>query len=94
MSFIEQIFILFFQLIESGIRFVFEFFEMLFSGMPGNNKEYKAEFASASTLLSSWNHGFNISGRRSLTIKDSYKGAMIISPTGGGKLLWFLSHPY
>src|SRR5690349_4479999 len=85
MKLIEQLFILIFQMIESIFRFFFDMLEMLISGFKRPNKEYNAEFASASILLSSWNQGFCLTGRSNLTVKQSYQNALIIGSTGTGK---------
>ena len=85
MNLIEQLFKLIFQLFEAAIKFAFEFFAMIISGIPKKNKGYKAEFASASVLLSSRQKGFCLTGRRNLSVKDSYQNALVIGGTGTGK---------
>jgi type IV secretion system protein VirD4 len=85
MSFIEQLFNLIIQLLEAVFKFVFEFIEKLFSSVPKRNTAYKAEFASAATVLSSRKYGFCLTGRKNLSVKDSYQNAIVIGGTGVGK---------
>jgi len=82
---IDQIFKLLFQFLESIFGFVFEFFEVLISGIPIKNKKYSAEFAPVSTLFSRSYHGFCLTGRKNLSVKHSYQNALIIGGTGVGK---------
>lgn len=49
------------------------------------NKKYDSKFASAWSLLSPWNYGFNLTGDKSLTVKNTYQNALISAPTGMGK---------
>ena len=69
-------------MLEGVISFLFEAVELWFSP---RKKEYNAEFASQGTLLSRYNHGFCLTGRRNLTVKDSYQNAIIVGGTGTGK---------
>src|ERR1044072_9065563 len=85
MELIEQLFELFFKAVETGARLTFDFFEMLMSGIPIKNKEYSATFISQGELLSSRQHGFCLTGRRNLSIKNSYQNALVIGGTGTGK---------
>ncbi len=80
-QFIEFIF----GLLESILKFAFEFISELFSQIPAKNREFNAEFASQGTLLSSKNTGFCLTGRRNLSLKDSYQNALITGGTGTGK---------
>jgi type IV secretory pathway TraG/TraD family ATPase VirD4 len=82
---IDQIFKLLIQGLEAVFGFVFEFFEVLISGIPKKNKEYKAEFVPVGTLFSRWDNGFCLTGRKCLSIKHSYQNALIIGGTGVGK---------
>jgi type IV secretion system protein VirD4 len=82
---IDEFFKLIFSLLEAAFGFVFEFFEVLISGVPKKSKEYKADFISPSVLLSSRYKGFCLTGRRNLSVKDSYQNAIIIGGTGTGK---------
>ncbi len=50
-----------------------------------DDKKYKAKFAPSRSLLSPWNHGFNLTGDKSLSIKNSYQNSLIIASTGMGK---------
>ena len=85
MTIIEQFFELFFQITGTVFQFLFEFFEMIFTGIPKKNKSYSADFAPAGTILSTWNYGFNLTGRKKMTVKNSYQNALIIGGTGAGK---------
>ncbi|RPH33016.1 MAG: hypothetical protein EHM93_06800 [Bacteroidales bacterium] len=82
MDVIIQIFKLLFEMLEGIINFSFEAIELCFSP---RKKEYNAEFASQGALLSRYNHGFCLTGRRNLTVKDSFQNALIIGGTGTGK---------
>src|SRR5580698_10521796 len=46
-----------FQIIDEIFGFIVECIEWLFSGIPETNIEYKAEFVSAKTILSTYNDG-------------------------------------
>ncbi len=85
MNLIQQLFLLLFQLLEAAVKFVFEFFEMLFTGIPKKRESYSAEFARGGTVLSRRAVGFCLTGRKNLSIKDSYQNALIIGGTGVGK---------
>src|SRR6476469_4907237 len=52
-----------------------------FSKKKGNN----ADFASEGILLSRWNYGFSLTGRKQITIKDSFMNSLIAGTTGSGK---------
>jgi type IV secretion system protein VirD4 len=81
MQTIEQIF----TILISGLEHLFEFLSGLISGIPSKSKEYKAEFAPESSLLSSWNKGFCLTGTKNLSIKHSFQNALVIGYTGSGK---------
>lgn len=85
MKLIEQLFILVFQLIETLFRFSFEMLEKLYYDLPGKNKVYNATFISERDVLSTRNKGFCLTGRRCLSVKDSYQNALVIGGTGTGK---------
>ncbi|MBK5286583.1 MAG: type IV secretory system conjugative DNA transfer family protein, partial [Bacteroidia bacterium] len=85
MKIIEQLFSLLIEMLEGIFRFTFEFFEVLFSGIPKKSKGYNAEFASAGILLSRREYGFCLTGKRNLSVKDSYQNALVIGGTGTGK---------
>ena len=82
MEIITQLFKLVFELLEGILKFFFEAIELGFSN---KKKEYNAEFASQGILISRYNYGFCLTGRRNLTCKDSYQNALIIGGTGVGK---------
>lgn len=85
MQTIKQIFTIIFQLLGVMLNMLAELLTFLMSNWGGKNKEYKADFAAGSGLLSFWNKGFCLSGRKNLTVKDSYQNALIIGGTGTGK---------
>ena|ERR1035437_9028548 len=85
MNIIIQITEFIFRLLEGGLKFLFEFFELVITQIPKNNHEYNAEFVSQGTLLSNGNAGFCLTGGRNLTVKHSYQNALIIGGTGTGK---------
>lgn len=82
MEVITQLFKMLFEMIEGLLTLLFEAVDLCFSP---KKKEYNAEFASQGTLLSRYNHGFCLTGRRNLTVKDSYQNALIVGGTGTGK---------
>jgi type IV secretion system protein VirD4 len=85
MNIIEQLFKLLIGIFETVFGFIFEFLSELFTGIPKNNEGYNAEFVSTGTVASRWNYGFCLTGRRNLTLKDSYQNALIVGGTGVGK---------
>jgi type IV secretion system protein VirD4 len=85
MNIIDEIFKALFKLIEEIFRFLFELGEMLITGIPKRNKEYKADFTPAWNILSSRHSGFCLTGRKNLSVKDSYQNALVIGGTGTGK---------
>jgi type IV secretion system protein VirD4 len=70
------------DMFEEILKSLFEAFESVFSN---RKNEYKAEFASQGILLSRYNDGFCLTGRRNLTRKDSYQNALVTGGTGTGK---------
>ncbi|HKR07328.1 MAG TPA: hypothetical protein VJY62_22025, partial [Bacteroidia bacterium] len=75
---IDQLFKLIFQILESLFGFIFEFFEVLISGIPRKNKGYTAEFAPVSSLFSKHHNGFCLTGKKNLSVKLSYQNALVI----------------
>ena len=71
-----------YKIIDNIFIFIYETIEVVFSK---RNTEYKAEFSPAGTLLSSFNYGYCLTGKRSLTCKNSYQNAIVIGGTGVGK---------
>ena len=82
---IENIFKLFADLLEASLKFIFEFIEMAVTGIPKRNKGYKASFISQGKILSNRYAGFCLTGRKNLSVKNSYQNALIIGGTGTGK---------
>ncbi|MGV8131261.1 MAG: type IV secretory system conjugative DNA transfer family protein [Candidatus Pacearchaeota archaeon] len=52
---------------------------------PAKKLTYDADFLPSSEILSSFNLGFCITGRKSLTIQDSFKNVLVIGGTGNFK---------
>ena len=82
MEIITHIFTTIFAILDGILKFITEGIESAFSS---NNKEYKADFASAGILLSRFNYGFCLTGSKSLSRKDSYQNTLVIGGTGVGK---------
>lgn len=82
---ITKIFDIGIAIIESILKTIFEALESLINGMSSRQNEYKADFISEGTLLSSWNHGFCLTGNKNLTEKYSFQNSLIIGGTGTGK---------
>ncbi len=85
MQLIEQLLKLIIELIETSLKFLFEFLEMLYTGIPKKKKAYEAEFAPVRSILSRREQGFCLTGKHNLSVKDSYQNALIIGGTGVGK---------
>jgi hypothetical protein len=82
MQLLEQIFTILITLFEN----LFEFLVGIIGSIPEKNKGYKADFISESKLLSSYfNKGFNLTGRKNLSVKNSYQNAICIGSNGTGK---------
>ena len=81
----QKLFELIFSLLESSLRFLFEFIETVFSQISKRNTGYHAEFTSPRTLLSNSYKGFCLVGNKNLSIKNSYQNALCIGGTGTGK---------
>lgn len=78
MEIISNIFKIFFEVIET-------FFKLIYESFVKDNKEYSASFASSGILLSRFNYGFCLTGTKSLTRKSSYQNTIVIGGTGTGK---------
>src|SRR5580698_657456 len=74
---------LFLTLIEGILRFLLGLAESIVAS--SDDKKYNASFASSWSLLSPWNYGFNLTGNKKLSVKDSYQNSLIIASTGMGK---------
>jgi len=85
MKLVEQLVILIFELLETLFRFVFEILEKLYRDVPGRNKTYSASFITETVVLTRSNKGFCLTGKRNLSVKDSYQNALVIGGTGTGK---------
>lgn len=80
------------------IRFLFEIVEGIFGAVvegffaliaacfsSKKKTEYTADFLPAGEVLSTYNKGFCLTGRRSLTVEASYSNALVIGGSGSGK---------
>lgn len=85
MNIILKLFEMLFSLVEASLKLLFESIEMLIANIPKKKHEYSATFAPASTLLSKDFKGFNLTGNRCLSVKNSYQNCIIIGGTGSGK---------
>ena len=82
---IEQFFILIFKLIENLLKWFFELIQFTFSAIPKKKESYNAEFVWPGILLSKSQHGFCLTGKSNLSVKNSYQNSIIIGGTGTGK---------
>jgi type IV secretion system protein VirD4 len=85
MKLIIQLFELLFILLENLIKALFELVEYIVSGIPKKNYGFKAEFGREGSLLSPGEKGFCLTGKKSLSIKNSYQNALVVGGTGTGK---------
>ncbi len=84
-DFIDQVLKLFTEIVEGVFTFAYENIYEMISGIPKRKEEYSAKFASVRTLLSKRNNGFCLTGRKNLSVRNSYQNALIIGGTGVGK---------
>jgi type IV secretory pathway TraG/TraD family ATPase VirD4 len=82
---IEQFFIFIIKLVESLLKWFFELVKFTAIDIPKKKESYNAEFAWSGTLLSSRHHGFCLTGKKNLSVKNSYQNSIIIGGTGTGK---------
>ena len=85
MNIIEQFLILIFKILESLIKFIVELIKFAITGIPERKEGYNAKFASNGSLLSNRQKGFCLTGRKNLSVKNSYQNSLIIGGTGTGK---------
>ena len=79
-----ELFTILFIIFENFLKISFEFLGLVidvFIEKPG----YHATFISEGKLLSSWNKGFCLTGKRNVTVKNSYENALVIGGSGRGK---------
>ena len=84
MNAIIQIFTLIFDLLKGIFELLFEAGEFIFQ-ISTKKKGYHSDFASQGILLSKYNYGFCLTGRRNLSKKVCYQNALVIGGTGTGK---------
>ncbi len=82
METIIKFFTVVFDIFESILKFIFELIESIFYK---RKEEYTADFASQWSVMSSFNYGFCLTGKKNLNVKDSYQNAIVIGGTGTGK---------
>jgi type IV secretion system protein VirD4 len=82
MEAITHVFNMIFDTVEGILKFIFELIESLFNK---RKEEYTADFASQWSVMTSYNYGFCLTGKKNLTVKDSYQNAIVIGGTGTGK---------
>ena len=85
MNLLEQFLKFIFDVLETTFKFSFEFIETSVLGLTKRKTSYSANFANPATLLSRRQFGFCLTGRRNLSVKNSYQNALVIGGTGTGK---------
>src|ERR1035437_7488698 len=85
MNIIEQFLILIIKLLESLIKFIVELIKFAITGIPEKKQGYNAKFEWPGMLLSYRNSGFCLTGRKNLSVKNSYQNSLVIGGTGTGK---------
>lgn len=82
------------KIIDSILSILFSVFEMIFtgiadvcvSGSPGRRREsYNADFLSPSKLLSRTHTGFCVTGKKYISVEDSFSNAICFGGSGSGK---------
>lgn len=69
----------------SGIfKMLVELLSLGFTSFSGK-KGYTADFGSEGIFLSRWNKGFSLTGRKQLSLQDSFMNCMVAGSTGSGK---------
>lgn len=84
MQIITFIFEILFSIIGSILSGLVWLLETLFN-IKSEEKGYTAKLGTESDVLSIFNKGFCLTGKRSLTIKQSFQNALIVGATGTGK---------
>ena len=82
---IEQFLTLIIKLLESVFKFIFELIKFAITAIPEKKEGYNAKFVWSGTLLSGRHKGFCLTGRKNLSVKNSYQNSIIIGGTGTGK---------
>lgn len=70
------------EVLEAGFN---SFFDVLDALIGKKSHDLNARFVDPGAVLSRRNRGFRLTGKKSLSIKDSFTGAMIVGGTGSGK---------
>lgn len=72
-------------IIEGIIKLLYQLVVVFIKFVSGNDFSYKARFGLPGLLLSLSNYGFCLTGKKSLSVKDSYENVLISGSTGTGK---------
>ncbi|MEO5644463.1 MAG: type IV secretory system conjugative DNA transfer family protein [Bacteroidia bacterium] len=72
------------QLFEGIFKLIFELLSLVFTSF-SKKQGYHADFATEGILLSRRYKGFCLTGRKSISVKDSYTNCLAIGGTGSGK---------
>jgi type IV secretion system protein VirD4 len=82
------------KILDGLLSIIFSVFEMIFtgiadvcvSGSPGGKKQgYRADFMPESKVLSQSHKGFCVTGRKHISVEDSYSNAICFGGSGSGK---------
>lgn len=77
-------FTLIIQLFEGIFKLIFELLSLVFTTF-SKKKGYHADFATEGILLSRRYKGFCLTGRKNISVKDSYMNCLVQGQTGSGK---------
>lgn len=72
------------SIFEGLFKLLVELFKLIFGSFE-KKKGYHADFATEGSLLSRWNYGFSLTGRKQITVKDSFMNCLVAGSTGSGK---------
>jgi type IV secretory pathway TraG/TraD family ATPase VirD4 len=81
---IEIMFGIFTSIFEGLFKLLVELFSLGFVSF-SKKKGNTADFGSEGILLSRWNYGFSLTGKKQITVKDSFMNSLIVGTTGSGK---------
>jgi len=82
---LDKILVSIFDLVVVVVGSILRVFLDLFGFGREKNHDYQGEFLDERDILSKWNKGFNLTGIRSLSIKDSYSNGIVFGGSGVGK---------
>ena len=72
-------------IIEGTIKLLFQLIVIFIKFLSGNDFSYKATFGLSGTFLSNGYEGYCLTGKKSLSVKNSYENVLICGSTGTGK---------